>query len=271
MEKPKELGGEKSRKLPYYYVSTSYNKVFFYSSDMSRKGKINKALTAVTVIAVCLHIPPGKWRNREVNSAAFQSMADICLLFKCKNKQAKKPKGKETSWLSGMPARTSWRLVWNASGTIWMPLFLWLSFRPPFFILHFHSSITRPIIGLFFYLFFFIAPGTGKKNVGDSHFIYGSFQHYWLECSQQVDLPMTYYKDSFWIRIFMAMEIFSTNGNLQMWADSLNEEQECLFKVGLRFSDFIYDFHHWHGIYSCFCLSWKNNWNSNLRRLSAHN
>lgn len=138
--------------------------MFFYSSDMSRKGKINKALTAVTVIAVCLHIPPGKWRNREVNSAAFQSMADICLLFKCKNKQAKKPKGKETSWLSGMPARTSWRLVWNASGTIWMPLFLWLSFRPPFFILHFHSSITRPIIGLFFLFVLFYCSWDREKE-----------------------------------------------------------------------------------------------------------
>lgn len=57
-----------------------------------------------------------------------------------------------------------------------MPPFLWFSFQFPFFIVHFHGSITRPIILFSFYLFFFTATrdrGKKKKKEHRWHLVYG--------------------------------------------------------------------------------------------------
>ena len=60
-----------------------------------------------------------------------------------------------------MPASDLFEMLVELLG---MPPFLWFSFQFPFFIVHFHGSITRPIILFSFYLFFFIATQDRRKK-----------------------------------------------------------------------------------------------------------
>lgn len=103
-----------------------------------------------------------------------------------------------------------------------MPSLLWLSFQFPFVLVHFHGSITRPIIIFSFYLFFFIATQDKKKKrpLVTSHLVYGRLLTLLIRMLfSEPTCQWHTIKPAFQIRTFMAMEMFLTNGNIQMWAD----------------------------------------------------
>lgn len=92
-----------------------------------------------------------------------------------------------------------------------MPPFLWFSFQFPFFIVHFHGSITRPIILSLFICSFLLPPRTEeKKNIGDSHLIYGRLSTLLIRMLFSKSTCQWHtIKTAFLIRIFMQWRYFS--------------------------------------------------------------
>ena len=130
-----------------------------------------------------------------------------------------------------------------------MPPFLWFSFQFPFFIVHFHGSITRPIILSLFICSFLLPSRTEeKKNIGDSHLVYGRLSTLLIRMLFSKSTCQWHtIKTAFLIRIFMQWRYFSlmeTNGNIQMWTDFLSKGAEVCLRSELQahcfsFKDFL--------------------------------
>lgn len=155
-----------------------------------------------------------------------------------------------------------------------MPSLLWLSFQFPFVLVHFHGSITRPIIIFSFYLFFFIATQDKKKKrpLVTSHLVYGRLLTLLIRMLfSEPTCQWHTIKPAFQIRTFMAMEMFLTNGNIQMWADCLSERQEVFKSESCNHCFFlkvcIIDLEN----EACSWILWKSNRSSKLQVVIVKN
>ena len=187
---------------------------------------------------VCLHIPPVNWGNPEVNPVSLQSVADN----------------------PGMPTSDLFEMLVELFG---MPPFLWFSFQFPFFIVHFHGSITRPIILFSFYLFFFIATQDRrkKKNTGDIHLIYGRLSAFLIRMLFSKSTCQWHtIKTAFLIRIFMQWRYFSLmeiyKCELTLWVRKKRSAWGVSFRLIVSFLKiFIIDLEN--GV--CSWILWKSN------------
>lgn len=170
-----------------------------------------------------LHIPLVKWGNSEVNPLAFQSVADIPFMLKSKKKN-----------VFGYANQDELATYWNAGWIIWNTTisvaFLSVSILYSTFArLNYQTNYSF----LFLFVLFYCHPGQKQENFSDSHLVYGRRSTLLIRMLFSKSTCQWHtIKTAFEISIFTALEIFLTNGNVQMWADSLNEGQEDSFRSG---------------------------------------
>ena len=190
-----------------------------------------------------------------------KSWSESCFFAKCswQSLNVKKLK-KKKKLFSGMPTSDLFEMLVELFG---MPPFLWFSFQFPFFIVHFHGSITRPIILFSFYLFFFIATQDRrkKKNTGDSHLIYGRLSAFLIRMLFSKSTCQWHtIKTAFLIRIFMQWRYFSLmeiyKCELTLWVRKKRSAWGVSFRLIVSFlMIFIIDLEN--GV--CSWILWKSN------------